>query len=257
MLTLGSPQNPTLVFLHGFLGSRASWRPIAERLSHAYFCLLPDLPGHGENLWALDAPLNFEILNDWLFRLLDDFSAPKIHLAGYSLGGRAALNFACRYPQRILTLTLESSSPGLPGPAERALRLEQDSARAGAILREGLPAFLENWYAMPLFASLQNRPALLAALKKSAAQNDPRQMAKIIHDLSPGLQTPLWQELPGLTFPVLLLAGQKDEKYARLAPQMAARLPGATLKIIAGAGHNLHAEKPQAVLKALKNALGV
>ncbi|GAB4481765.1 MAG: 2-succinyl-6-hydroxy-2,4-cyclohexadiene-1-carboxy late synthase [Anaerolineales bacterium] len=255
MLTLGSPQNPPLVFLHGFLGSRFSWREVAESLSGEYFCLLPDLPGHGENLWNLDAPLDFEILNDWLLRLLNNFSAPKIHLAGYSLGGRAALNFACRYPEKILSLTLESASPGLVSGDERARRLEQDSARAAEILREGLPAFLEKWYAMPLFASLQARPALLNALKQSAAQNDARQMAKVIRALSPGLQAPLWEFLPGLNFPLLLLAGEKDEKYARLTAQMAARLPAARLEIVAGAGHNLHAEKPKVVAKCLRSII--
>lgn len=256
-LTLGSPRHPPLIFLHGFLGSGKSWQKIARPLSRDFFCILPDLPGHGQNHWQPQAPLDFEIVSDWLLRLLQEFSAPKIHLAGYSLGGRAALYFACRHPQRILTLTLESASPGLVGAAARARRLAEDSARAEAILREGLPAFLEKWYTMPLFASLQKRPALLAALKKSAAQNDPQQMAKVIYALSPGLQAPLWQELPALNFPALLLAGEKDEKYSQTMRVMAGQLPAARLEILPSAGHNLHAEAPQAVLRALRSRLAV
>ena len=253
--TLGSPQNPPLVFLHGFLGSRASWRQVACRLSRLYFCILPDLPGHGENPWPLEASLDFEIVNDWLLRLLETFSAPKIHLAGYSLGGRAELNFACRYPQRILTLTLESTSPGIPEACERARRLEEDSARAELLLREGLPAFLESWYAMPLFASLQARPALRAALKKAAVQNDPRQMAKVIRALSPGLQAPLWNCLPALDFPVLLIAGEQDKKYVQVTRQMAAKMPTAHHVIVPGCGHNVHAEQPQILITPLRQHL--
>ncbi|MDD2923254.1 MAG: 2-succinyl-6-hydroxy-2,4-cyclohexadiene-1-carboxylate synthase [Anaerolineales bacterium] len=265
LLTLGSPKNPPLVFLHGFLGSGKNWRDInvtprnATFMSHfteKYFCILPDLIGHGENTnFDINSPLNFDILTNWFFQLLDEIHAPKIHLVGYSLGGRAALAFACRYPERILSLTLESASPGIIDPNQRARRLEEDSARAEAILKNGISAFVEAWYQMPLFASLESHPQLLSARKESAKRNDPRWMAKIIRELSPALQTPLWDSLPKLSFPVLLIAGAKDEKYVQVIQKMSERMPAAQKNIVPEAGHNVHMEEPEKYISLLNEFL--
>ncbi len=255
-LHLGNPKNPPLVFLHGFLGSGKSWVNIAESFSENYFCILPDLPGHGENI-NLDiySPLNFDVLTEWLLRLLDEIPAPKIHLTGYSLGGRAALTFACRYPERILTLTLESASPGIIDSNERARRNDEDSSRAESILKDGMSAFIEKWYRMPLFASLNSQPEKLSAIKEAASRNDPRWMAKVIRELSPGLQTPLWDSLSKLSFPVLLIAGGKDEKYVQVIHKMTERIPSAQKNIVPEAGHNVHAEQPEIYISLLSEFL--
>ncbi len=253
---VGNPKNPPLVFLHGFLGSGKSWRGIARSFSENYFCILPDLMGHGENTnLEINSPLNFDVLTNWLFQLLDEIPAPKIHLVGYSLGGRAALTFASRYPERILTLTLESASPGIVEQAERARRLVEDSVRAESILQNGMSAFVEQWYRMPLFASLHSQPEKLSAIKEAAKQNDPRWMAKVIRELSPGLQTPLWDSLPNLYYPVLLIAGAKDEKYVQVIRKMAELIPTAQKNIVPEAGHNVHAEQPEKYISLLNDFL--
>ncbi len=255
MITLGNPKNPPLVFLHGFLGSGKSWLEIARPFSENYFCVLPDLPGHGDNIFLeINSPLNFDALTNWLYLLLDEIHAPKIHLVGYSLGGRAALTFACRYPEKILTLTLESASPGIVDESERARRLTEDSARAESILKDGMSAFVEQWYRMPLFASLNSHPQKLSSIKESAEQNDPRWMAKIIRELSPGAQTPLWDFLPMLSFPVLLIAGAKDEKYAQVIHKMAERIPNCKHVIVPDAGHNVHVEQPGKFIEFFRSA---
>lgn len=255
LLTFGNPKNPPLVFLHGFLGSGQSWLNIARPFSESHFCILPDLIGHCENInLDIHSPLNFDVLTEWLLRLLDEIPAPKIHLVGYSLGGRAALTFASRYPERILTLTLESASPGIIDPNERARRVDEDSSRAESILKDGLSAFVEQWYRMPLFASLNSRPEKISAIKESAKQNDPRWMAKVIRGLSPGLQTPLWDSLSKLSFPVLLIAGEKDEKYVQVIRKMAKMIPNCKHVIVPEAGHNVHAEQPEKYIELIRAA---
>ena len=253
---IGDPKDPPLVLLHGFLGSGKSWLELAQAFSGNYFCILPDLPGHGENIYLdINSTLNFDFLTNWLSRSLDEIPVSKIHLVGYSLGGRAALAFASRYPDRILTLTIESASPGIVDTDERARRVDEDSARAQSILRDGLTAFVENWYRTPLFASLQDHPQTLSVLKESASRNDPRWMAKIIRELSPGLQTPLWDALSDLSFPVLLIAGEKDEKYVQGIQKMSERIPAAQKNIVSDAGHNVHAEQPGTYISLLKDFL--
>ena len=255
-ISLGNPKNPPLVFLHGFLGSGKSWLKIAQAFSENYFCILPDLPGHGENIKGnIATPLDFDSVTEWLASLLDQIPVSKIHLVGYSLGGRVALHFATHYPERIYSLILESANAGIIDEAERVRRLAEDSIRADLILKESMSAFIEKWYQMPLFVSLKNHPQTLSAIKKAAKANDPKWMAKVIRDLSPGLQTPLWDSLPNLSFPVLLIAGQRDEKYVQVTNKMSKQIPSAQKNIVPETGHNVHAEQPEIYVSLLKEFL--
>ncbi|GAB4548266.1 MAG: 2-succinyl-6-hydroxy-2,4-cyclohexadiene-1-carboxy late synthase [Anaerolineales bacterium] len=253
ILTLGESSRPPLVFLHGFLGSGKSWLPIAQEFASAYFCVLLDLPGHGLNAAGdLNSPLSFEDTSQFIHRALDALRLGAVTLAGYSMGGRAALAYAARHPSRIRALILESAHPGIEEEAQRAQRREEDAARAAFMLKHGMAAFVERWYESPLFASLKERPSLKRALRKSAEENNPDWMAKTIQELSPGKEPALWEILPALTFPVLLIAGGKDAKYCAALQRAHSALPNAQLKIVSRAGHNVHAEEPEAYCQILR-----
>ncbi|HUF38864.1 MAG TPA: 2-succinyl-6-hydroxy-2,4-cyclohexadiene-1-carboxylate synthase [Anaerolineales bacterium] len=243
--SIGNSSHPTLIFLHGFLGRGADWLPVAKELASEFRCLLPDLPGHGANT-DLDptAPLTFDRLAGDLARTLDTAGAGRPVLIGYSLGGRLALHFACRFPGRLSALVLESASPGLRTEQERSARRALDDARAAQLLQAGLPGFLKDWYRAGLWESLRTRPDLLAPLVRARSDMDPAWAAKTIADLSPGRMAPLWDRLPALRVPTLLLAGSLDPDYRAIAAETAARIPGSEFVCIEDAGHNIHLEQP-------------
>jgi 2-succinyl-6-hydroxy-2,4-cyclohexadiene-1-carboxylate synthase len=98
-------KNPDLIpifFLHGFTGSALDWENILEKIPKNFVPVSVDLIGHGKS----DSPAS---LNDYsadsitqqIFKLINHFRLDKIVLAGYSMGGRAALNFAVKYPDKI------------------------------------------------------------------------------------------------------------------------------------------------------------
>lgn len=251
MLTLGSPHLPPVVFVHGFMGRGAHWLSLAQALSDRFFCLLPDLPGHGEAL-PFTSPITFEGVLAHLFQQLTVHQVKRAIWVGYSLGGRVTLEVACRYPEWVRALVLESAHPGLNDPAARQHRLAEDAARAETIRREGMAEFVSNWYAMPLFASLRAHPHILAEIQATAARNHPEAMAQAIVGLSPGVQTPWWEALPTLTLPTLWLAGELDARYVSTLTQAAALMPHAQAQVIPQAGHNIHAEQPSAWLAIVR-----
>lgn len=252
----GAPAQPALVCLHGFLGRGADWLRIAKILARERACFMPDLPGHGANTrLPLDAPLHFDALNAGLLALLDALELPQTHLLGYSMGGRAALYFAAHHPERVTSLTLESASPGIADPDERRARAAEDDRRAASILNRGLAAFVEHWYSLPLFRSLEAHPLLRAEIVARRKVNHPGWAAKAIRELSPGRQPPVWNRLSNLKMPVLLVAGSLDEKYVRLGQQMAARLPRARLEVVPAAGHAVHLEQPARFARLLREFL--
>ncbi|GAB4533839.1 MAG: 2-succinyl-6-hydroxy-2,4-cyclohexadiene-1-carboxy late synthase [Anaerolineales bacterium] len=255
-LTLGRPEHPPLILLHGFMGSGEDFLPLAERLARRFFCILPDLPGHG-NSPLPEAPLSFELLYGQFQALLAAYEIETFTLGGYSMGGRLALYFAVQLAHRVGGLLLESTNAGLSTEAERRARLEVDRQRAVRMQAIGMAAFLREWYAMPLFASLQRRPQVQEAMIARRSQMTAQTAGRLIVELSPGNQPPLWDALPTLSMPALLLAGELDPKYPALMARMAAQMPRALLTVVEQAGHNVHAEKPHAWLRAVTRHLRV
>ena len=86
--TIGESYLPPIIFLHGFMGSGDDWRPVAEKLASNFFCILPDLPGHGWNRdLSLSQPLDFETVTEGLQQLIDRLKLAPVNVAGYSMGG--------------------------------------------------------------------------------------------------------------------------------------------------------------------------
>ncbi len=247
--TLGNPQNPPILFLHGFMGTSADWTEITSRFSDRFYCLLPDLPGHGKT------PLGDEVsYAAWTSLLKEELSAQgieKTHLVGYSMGGRLALYFAMTYPEMVEKLVLESANPGIDAETERTERAALDDKLAARLRRDGMNAFLEFWYNIPLFASLNEYPALKDELIHKRADQNPENMARVLSELSPGRQPSLWARLTNLTMPTLLVAGELDEKYCRIIRQMAATKPDAKRVTLPGCGHNAHHENPDQFINIL------
>ena len=253
-ITWGRPNKPPIVFLHGFLGAGSDWGEIAAPLAEDYFCVCPDLPGHGANITRdFDAQLSIPQLALELRALCAALSLSAPIVVGYSLGGRVALAAAVQHPEIMQALMLESTSAGLDTEAERQARAATDDARAAVLLADGIAAFMRTWYAAPLFESLQMRPQLLAKLQAARMCNDARWMSKVVSELSPGRAASVWAELPSVRLRTLLLAGALDVRYTESAQRMAAAMPNAICTVVADAGHNVHLEQPTAYIQALRD----
>jgi 2-succinyl-6-hydroxy-2,4-cyclohexadiene-1-carboxylate synthase len=102
-------------------------------------------------------------------------------------------------------------------------------------------AFLDDWLAGPLFATL---PAEAAGRQERLA-NTAEGLASALRRLGTGAQEPLWDRLGELRPPVLLVAGERDPKFAGIAREMAAAIgPTARVVVVPGAGHAVHLERP-------------
>lgn len=222
-----------LLLLHGFTGTGDSFAHLP--LDARFTVLMPDLPGHGASPLAT----SWDACLDALGELVD---AGTI-VAGYSMGARLALGLALRRP--LAGLLLESGSPGLADPVERAQRSLHDEALAQGLERDGLPAFLERWDAQPLLAGLRTLPpglrkGLLARRRRQTSAG----LASALRALGTGTQPPLWDLLPRLATPTLLIAGERDAKFFALARRMRERLPNASLRVLPQSGHAPHLETP-------------
>jgi 2-succinyl-6-hydroxy-2,4-cyclohexadiene-1-carboxylate synthase len=102
-LTPAKPGSPVLVFVHGWLLSRAYWQPLVALLSPHYQCLTYDLRGFGRSAPIEKDTPGYALADyaDELVLLLDRLNIDRAWLVGHSLGGSIALWAADQCPDRI------------------------------------------------------------------------------------------------------------------------------------------------------------
>lgn len=97
-----------VLLIHGFPNNHHSWDTIRDPLAAQFQLLLPDLPGAGASPAISD--LTMDKMADSLLPIFEQESIPAAIIAGHSMGGYTALNFARRYPEKTLALSLIHSS---------------------------------------------------------------------------------------------------------------------------------------------------
>jgi 2-succinyl-6-hydroxy-2,4-cyclohexadiene-1-carboxylate synthase len=255
-LTVTGPNaRPAVLFLHGFMGSKAEWTGVTNALDCEFRCVAVDLPGHGVSTGLPDERYTVEGAAEAVLRVLDRLEIPRAVLVGYSMGGRLALYLALRHPDRCAGLFLESASPGLEDAGERAARCRADEGKAALLEGGDLRGFLHYWYRQPLFAPLARDEDLLRRTIEDKTRNDPAELAKSLQGMGTGRQPSLWGELPDLRVPALAVAGGLDEKFVGISRRMASINAGMRSAVVPDAGHNVHAEAPGAYLSLLGSFL--
>lgn len=245
---------PAAILLHGFTGSGLDLAGVAQALSEHHETIVPDLPGHGRSVGAAagGGAYGFDATLERLAEVLDGSGRTRAHWIGYSMGARLALAFAARFPARVASLVLLAGRAGIADPAEREARRFSDEALAARIERIGVEAFVAEWLSQPMFDTLLRLgPQATTDARRARAGNDARELAAALRGLGPAAQPPVFDDLPRLAMPVLLVAGALDRRFVGIAEDLAGRLPDSQVRLIANAGHAAHLEQPAAFRSAV------
>ncbi|MBR9979235.1 MAG: 2-succinyl-5-enolpyruvyl-6-hydroxy-3-cyclohexene-1-carboxylic-acid synthase [Bacteroidetes bacterium] len=247
----------TVLLLHGFTRSHRSWLPVLTHIPD-YDVITVDLMGHGDSPCPSplhdEAAYRFEHSAVELKRIIDQLGLRKVHLVGYSLGGRLALHVATHFPDMLRSLALISMNPGIEDEAERARRRDEDAQLIASIGSEGLARFVEEWSQGPLFAAQRETDTRAwREVRAERLRGCTRGLQGSLLGSGQGAQTPLWDTLPRISVPALVVAGGDDTKYSGIARRMAGLLPRAEPLLFEGCGHDVlfsHAEQLATVLRA-------
>jgi 2-succinyl-6-hydroxy-2,4-cyclohexadiene-1-carboxylate synthase len=227
---------PTLVWLHGFTQTKDSAHEFLSILAGTHELLTIDLPGHGENA---DVSASLDETADLLAEVLP--REPFI-LGGYSFGGRVALHLAHRHPERLSHLVVLSTTLGIRDEHERHERRIRDEQLADRIEEIGADAFLDEWLAQPMFASLPRDDR-----ERRSRSHDVHGLAMSLRLAGTGTQQWLGEAFSVFERPSLVLAGAEDKKFVTEARRLQDALRDASSAFVADAGHAAHLERPRLV----------
>lgn len=269
----GPDSAPPLVMLHGFGGSHAGFDHLIQGLSQHFRIIRPDLPGHGRTTcFHRDEVVRCSTARQCagLHHIIQQLRLPveKTLIYGYSMGGRLALQYVLRLSKKALNpagmpshkkkqavparFIIESGTCGIADLKQRQARRKQDAALARRI-SENFEAFLRDWNSKPVFKT--SNPPALELTRKSAqirASQRPAGLAASLRGFGTGTMPCICSELSEIGPQVELWSGAEDEKFTRLATEMEKQLRNGQHHIAEKAGHRIHLERPEFVLKRLQ-----
>jgi pimeloyl-ACP methyl ester carboxylesterase len=132
------------------------------------------------------------------------------------------------------------ASRGIEDPVEREARRRSDDALADRVESIGTDAFLDEWLARDMFASLPDDP-----LERGSRSVDATGLAGSLRRAGAGTQRWLATELPSLAMPTLALAGDLDVKFRLEATAIAESVVDGRAEFVADAHHAAHLEQPE------------
>lgn len=253
---------PPLVILHGLYGSSDNWVTIAKHLSDSFTVYLPDQRNHGQSPHSKIH--DYDSMSDDLYELVNDLKLKNIFLAGHSMGGKTAISFALKWPEMLFGLLIADISPftdetnshsiysqhftllnailsidlkniSTRSDAEIILKEKITSEKIRGLILKNLQRTDENRFSWKLNAAvlLRNLDKIMEGIKRESDFN---------------------RQISG--FPVIFLKGG-DSDYIPSGDysDIYKVFPAAEIIEVPGAGHWIHVDKPDEVIKNLKKLL--
>jgi pimeloyl-ACP methyl ester carboxylesterase len=249
---------PPLILVHGLGGAASNWTELAPFLVGRHRLLVPDLPGHGGSA-ALPGVSGLEPFADRIVALAEREGMLPAPIVGHSLGGMVVLRLALRHPSAVQALVLASAAGLSIGNVwGRQLLSVLTTVRPGR-----LAARHRGWVSRsPLLRRLVFGFVSVAdpvALSNEAVEGF--LAGQLLHtDVDSAWQAlrvdDPRQELEAVCCPVLVLWGAEDVQLPIDDAFEYTRRLRARLRVIAGCGHLLIGERPEACDHAIRAFLG-
>ncbi len=241
----------TLLILHGLYGNQGNWAVQARQLSQDFNVYALDARNHGQSPWADTMSLG-EMAED-VADTMRALGLPQAHLLGHSLGGKTAMVLALTQPALAKSLCVVDIAPVAYRQASDGVIKALGELDLGAISSR---ADADNRLVLGI-PDKSTRDFLLANLQRSEAGGWRWRFNLPVLAASFSELTSWPDGLGTYTGPAMFIKGEHSG-YILPAYETATlqQFPQAQLKVVNGAGHWVHSEKPEAVLRLVRNFLG-
>jgi pimeloyl-ACP methyl ester carboxylesterase len=230
--------HPPLLLTHGYSATAEMWSPNVAALATLRQVITWDIRGHGRSDAPDDPALYSEALSvQDMAALLDSVGAAKAIIGGLSLGGYLSLAFYLRHPERTAALVLCDTGPGYRRDEPRAEWNAMATRWADEFDRSGLDALGRS--AEVRASHHHSAVGLALAARGILTQHDSR----------------VFDVLPSIDVPTLVVVGADDKAFLAAADVMAAKIPGAVKVVLDGAGHAANIDQPEAFDRAVLDFL--
>jgi len=242
-----SGTGPALILLHGFLESKAIWADFSEILQKDFTVIAIDLPGHGESE-TIAGTHSMQLMAEAVKAVLEAEKIEKAVIAGHSMGGYVALQFAVNHEEMLKGLILFHSHANADteeAKANRRRTINIVNQNRGGFIKQFIPELFDQKHVESYGAEIQKLQEIAGLMMPDA----------IVAALSGMRDRPNQLQYLLLTnIPVLFIIGKQDSRmpYAQLMAQ--AVIPShSEILLLEDVGHMGFIEAPVKTLQALRH----
>lgn len=220
----GGSGSRVAVFLHGMCQSSVFWEPTLQSLPRGVTGYALDLPGFGAS-HSVPGPYTIQGHAEAVAGFVAQHGLTNVVLVGNSMGGIVCQQVAVGRPSWLAKLVLVSSGPNVPDPAGA---LAAADVEAQAIWdRAAATEYVTHFFVRQ---PADSEPYIQAALLATRDARIGTRRSSAVTDLRP--------DLGKIAVPTLIIQGERDAgRTPAVGADMAGRIPGARLEIVAGVGH--------------------
>ncbi len=239
-----------LIIMHGLFGMLDNWHNLARSFSENYHVFLVDLRNHGQSPHSSD--FSYPLMAADIAELMQHLGLSKAAILGHSMGGKVAMEFALENPEKCSELIVVDIAPVQyrPGHDDIFAALFSIDLKDGTRKRSELDEEMAKY--IPEFGTRQ-------FLLKSLVRDGDGFAWKFNLDALHHHYEKIIAGIEGArdyTGPTLFIRGSesryvRDEHWSRIEELF----PLAKLSTVEGAGHWVHAEKPQELIQLVKEFL--
>ncbi|MCU5774159.1 esterase [Erwiniaceae bacterium BAC15a-03b] len=231
-----------ILLIHGLFGSLDNLGGLARGLKAERPILQVDVRNHG--LSARSEQMNYHVMAQDMLDTLDAQGIDKVSVVGHSMGGKIAMTLAALAPERIEQLVMIDIAP----VDYQTRRHDAIFAAINAVSAAGVTLRSR---AAEVMRGHVDEEGIIQFLLKSFHEGEWRFNVPVLWDNYTTISG--WEELPAWPHPALFIRGELSPYLDDIHRQaVISQFPQARAHVIAGAGHWVHAEKPDAVLRAIR-----
>lgn len=249
---------PPLIILHGLYGSSDNWVSVAKSISDKFMVILPDLRNHG---YSPHSEIHdYDSMKNDVFELASDLNLERFFLAGHSMGGKTAVNFAITWPEKLLGILIADISPFSDKKRydeEKGFHLQILNCMLSIDLTKASSRSEIESSVINMIGSARIAGLIMKNLKR---ENENQFIWKIntssillnIDRIMEPVQTYRGTETEISGLPVYFIRGDQSD-YLQESDFSRIRLvfPSSEFITIPGAGHWIHSDNPEAVRRCL------
>lgn len=239
-----------IIILHGVFGTSDNWQTFAKQIADQYQVFLPDQRNHG--LSPHSDEFDYHVMAEDLREFIENHQLENPVILGHSMGGKVAMFFATKYPDKFDKLIVVDIAPRAY-PVHHQKILEA----LGAVKINEITSRKEAEDQMkPIIAEAGIRQFLLKNLKRE--DNDGFGWKLNLAVISQNIERigEAVDDSQTVDKPVLFVGGEKSD-YIREEdhPLIRKIFPKARITMVPGAGHWVHAEQPKLLLEEVTGFL--
>lgn len=242
-----SGQGHPLIILHGLFGTLDNWQTVARYLSGQYTVFLLDLRNHGRSPHTEE--MNYALMAEDVHHFMETHWLHEAYVMGHSMGGKVAMQLALEYPDMVEKLIVVDVAPKpYPGGHESIF---------AALLSLDLASVNDRRQAESHLMQYEQDPGVVQFLMKNLTRQKDGGFAwkmhlGAIHRHYSEILAPVSGDHP-YEHPALFIRGERSPYIADAdLPTIRQWFPLARLTTVAGAGHWVHADQPEALMEEVR-----